>query len=90
MSFGAQEFMAGACVMACFVIGLKFLKYWKLSQDKFFIWFAAAFWTFGLGWLLRIADPGGSEHGYLLFLPRLCGFLMILVAILYKNRQRPA
>lgn len=80
-------FMAGMLVMASFVIGLRFLKFWRLSRDRFFIWFAGAFWMFGLGWSIRTFDIGLSEHAYLVFLPRLAGFLMILIAILDKNRQ---
>jgi arginine exporter protein ArgO len=86
---GPELFIAGTLVMAAFVIGLYFLKYWRLSKDRFFIWFAIAFWVFGLGWILRAFDPGHSEHGHLAYLPRLVAFLMIIVAILDKNRRSP-
>ena len=81
-----HELLAGASIMACFVIGLKFLKYWRLSGDRFFVWFGAAFWTFAVGWVIRTLVPSAPEHGYLLYLPRLAGFVMILLAILNKNR----
>lgn len=84
-----QIYLNGAISMATFVIGLRFLKYWRLSKDRFFIWFAAAFWTFGFGYALRTFDPHLSEHGHLVYLPRLFGFLMIIIAILDKNRQTP-
>jgi hypothetical protein len=82
-----EIFVAGLLVMAAFVIGLRFLKFWRLSRDRFFVWFAAAFWTFGLGWVIRTFDPGVGEHAHLVYLPRLAGFLMIVIAILDKNRQ---
>ena len=79
--------IAGALVMASFAIGLRFVKYWRLSKDRFFIWFAAAFWAFGLGWLIRAVDPGVSEHAHWVYLPRLLGYVIIIVAILDKNRR---
>ncbi len=82
-----QAFLAGMLVMASFVIGLRFLKFWRLSRDRFFIFFAAAFWMFAIGWSIRPFDIGLSEHAHLVFLPRLAGFLMIVIAILDKNRQ---
>ena len=82
-----QTFMAGMLVMASFIIGLRFLKFWRLSRDRFFIFFAAAFWMFALGWSIRTFDVGLSEHAYLVFLPRLAAFLLIVIAILDKNRQ---
>lgn len=84
-----ELFIAGMQVMACFVIGLHFLKFWRLSKDRFFIWFAVGFWTFGIGWVLRAVHPGASEHGYWGYVPRLVAFSMIIIAILDKNRRAP-
>ena len=81
-------FLHGCIAMACFVIGLIFLKYWRLARDPFFIWFAAAFWTFMIGWILRLIGPDYREHTHYLYLPRLLGFLLILIAIVLKNRRR--
>lgn len=82
-------FMWGAIAMACFAIGLVFLRYWKVSRDRFFLWFAAAFWTFMIGWVLRFAVPQVTDHTHFLYLPRLLGFVLILIAIVLKNRRRP-
>jgi hypothetical protein len=80
-------FLQGAITLACLAIGLKFLRYWRLSRDRFFVWFAVAFWMFAAGWVLRVFAPDIGEHGYVVFLPRLLGFLLILAAILDKNRR---
>lgn len=82
-----SPFMHGAITLACFAIGLKFLKYWRLSRDRFFVWFAVAFWMFAAGWVLRAFTPTIGEDGYLVFVPRLLAFLLILVAIVDKNRR---
>ncbi|HEY5935423.1 MAG TPA: DUF5985 family protein [Kofleriaceae bacterium] len=80
-------FLQGATTLACVAIGIKFLKYWRLSRDRFFVWFAVAFWMFAGGWILRTFTPNLGEDRYLVFLPRLFGFLLILIAILDKNRR---
>jgi len=87
MSPTTESFFAGTLAMAALVIGLSFLKFWRLSRDRFFVWFAAAFVTFGVGWTIRTFDPGVGEHAHLVYLPRLAGFLMILGAIYDKNRR---
>ena len=79
-------FIHGALLMGCFVIGLTFLKYWRLSRDRFFVFFASAFWVFAIGWAVRAFLVTG-EHGHFVFLPRLVGFLLILVGIFDKNRR---
>ncbi|MDQ3366810.1 MAG: DUF5985 family protein [Myxococcota bacterium] len=80
-------FIHGMLTLACFAIGLKFLKFWRVSGDRFFIFFASAFWIFGLGWTLRAFVPRMTEHGYLVYLPRLISFLLIIAAIIDKNRS---
>ena len=44
--------LSGALVMACLVIGLCFLRFWKTSRDRFFLYFALAFWSQGAQWLV--------------------------------------
>jgi multidrug efflux pump subunit AcrB len=82
-----QAFLSGAICMACFAIGLVFLRYWRVSKDPFFIWFAAAFWCFSIGWALKLVGPSYQEHSHYLYVPRLIGFLLILTAIVAKNRR---
>jgi hypothetical protein len=83
----ASIFLFGALAMACLAIAIKFLKYWRLSRDRFFVWFLASFTAFSIGWCLRLIVPRVSEQNYLAYLPRLFGYLLILIAILDKNRR---
>ena len=87
MSASLPPYLYGALTMGCFVIGLKFLKFWTLSRDRFFLWFAAAFWVFAVGWCLRAVLPMSADHAYYGYLPRLGAFLLILIAIIDKNRR---
>lgn len=80
-------FLNGGVAVACLAVGLVFIKFWRVSRDRFFVFFASAFWAFALGALLRTLFAGANEHAYLMFLPRLLGFLIILFAIVDKNRR---
>lgn len=90
MSEELLHYMHGALIMGCFMIGLKFIKYWRLSRDRFFVFFAAAFWIFAAGWVIRASMHIAGEHAHLVYLPRLVAFLVILFAIYDKNRRSRA
>ncbi|RYG39110.1 MAG: hypothetical protein EON93_00645 [Burkholderiales bacterium] len=76
--------VSGAIVMACAVIGLYFLRFWKSSRDSFFLYFAAAFWIQGAQWLYT-GVGSANEYGEVPYLARLLAYLLIVVAILQKN-----
>ena len=82
------QLLSGAMVMAYFVAGLFFLRFWKETGDRLFGIFGAAFWLLGAqrGVLALLHDP---EEGAALFLYglRLLAFLLILWAIVDKNRS---
>lgn len=67
------------------IAGLVFLRYWRLTRDTFFVWFACAFWTFAINWALLACDS--AEHTPHIYAVRLLGFMQIIAAILLKNRS---
>ena len=79
--------MLGALVVMSVLAAVFFLRYWRTGHDRFFLWFAGAFVTFGVSWALLVYDTGASEHTPLIYAIRLFGFLQILAAILLKNRS---
>lgn len=80
-------FMWSAMAMACWVIGLIFLRHWRRSHDRLLAIFATAFWTMGVSWAaLAIENPPQETQHYFYFI-RLIAFLLILAAIIDKNRQ---
>lgn len=87
MTYSLVPFLNGGFAIACLAVGLIFIKFWRVSRDRFFIFFAAAFWAFAFGSALRTIFATSSEHGYFVFLPRLLGFLILLFAIVDKNRR---
>jgi hypothetical protein len=79
------SFLHGALTLGCFVIGLRFVRFWRLTRDPFFLCFAVAFGLFAVDWTLRTFVTN-TDATYLAFLPRLAGFLTIIAAIAIKNR----
>lgn len=74
----------GALTLACLIAAVFFLRYWSATRDRFFLWFAAAFITFGANWL--VISFVGTEYAHLVYLLRLVGFLLIIAGIVGKNR----
>lgn len=81
-----NQLLLGAIAMASLVIGLFFLRFWKNTRDRFFLFFAAAFFVEGVNRALLGLQESGSENEPLVYLIRLFSFVLILIAILDKNR----
>jgi hypothetical protein len=65
-----------------------FMRFYVLSGDRFFIYFAAAFGLFALNSLcLTGVSPAAEPQHYVLIL-RLFGFLLIIAGVIDKNRSR--
>ena len=86
-----KSFLPGAIVMASLVVALLFLRCWRKSRDRLFAIFALAFTVLSLHWIgLALAQPTDETRHYF-YLFRLAAYLLILWAIIDKNRagQRP-
>jgi hypothetical protein len=72
------------------VIALFFLRFYRTSRDRIFLFFFGAFGAFAVHWLaLAIANPE-SETRHLIFLIRLVAFLLIIAGVVDKNRRSRA
>ncbi len=78
----------GAIAMAYAVAGLFFLRFWVRARDELFLTFAIAFWLFAVNQALIGVFGGGAETQMAFYVPRLLGFLLIIFAIIRKNRKR--
>lgn len=79
----------GAIVMACALIGLVFLRFWKSGRDPFFLYLAASFWIQGGQWLHSgIVRDAALEYSPYVYLLRLVAYGLIAFAILRKNYGR--
>lgn len=77
--------LAGGLVVACAIVGLIFLRYWKATSDSFFLYFACAFWLQGGQYLYSALTGHSDEHAPVAYLLRMAAFALIVVAILRKN-----
>ena len=84
-----SQFMWGAIVMACAAAGLFFLRFWRKTRDRLFAIFALAFWILGVHWFV-LASTNRDEVHVALYAIRLLAFLLILFAIVDKNRATRA
>jgi uncharacterized membrane protein HdeD (DUF308 family) len=79
--------IAGAIVLGYGVAGLFFLRFWRETRDRLFLIFGTAFWILGVQRLLLALTHQPGSDGTLLYLVRLGAFLLILAAIIDKNRK---
>lgn len=82
-----QQFLTGAMAMACWAAMLFFVRFWRESKDRLFIMFAVAFLLLGLTRLGVALSQESNEAQTYLYWIRLAAFLLILVAIVDKNRR---
>jgi hypothetical protein len=82
-------YLNGALAALSAVIGLFFLRYWRLTRDRFFVFFTSAFWIMSVNWTL-VASFATDETRHYFYVARLLAFVLILVAIIDKNRHSPS
>ena len=82
-----HDFLLGAMATLCWIAMLFFLRFWRMTGDRLFVMFAAAFFLLGLTRLgLALANEPSEGETYLYWI-RLVAFLIILAAIVDKNRR---
>ena len=79
-------FITGASTSLFFVAALFFLRYAKKTSDKFFQLFALAFAVLGVDRIVGSIIGPTSEFRPSVYLLRLLAFLIIIFAVLVKNR----
>jgi hypothetical protein len=79
------DLFTGAICMGSILIALFFLRFWRDSGDRFFLYFAASFFIEGLHRLYSALHDAGGEDSPLHYLIRLLAYGLILWAILEKN-----
>jgi Family of unknown function (DUF5985) len=65
---------------------LFFLRFWRSTRDRFFLYFAMSFFMEGLNRVLLRCMGGLREETPAYYLIRLVAYGLILLAILEKNR----
>jgi len=79
--------LAGGIGVAAFAAGLFFLRFWRQTRDRFFLFFAISFWIEGAHRVLLFYFFGHNEAMPIAYLPRLIAYGLIIAAIIDKNRH---
>lgn len=80
-------FLQGVSATGAWIGGLLFLRFWRESRDPLFAFFGAAFWLLSLSWtLLALTSPTEEARPYVYAL-RLVAFVLIITAMVVKNRE---
>lgn len=79
--------LLGAIAMVSLIISLLFIRFWTTTRDRFFLFFAAGFFIAGAGRVTMGLIPHVTDHSPLIYLTQLVAFLVIIYAIVDKNRS---
>lgn len=83
-----EGFLLGIIVTASLTAAVFFLKFWRASRDPLFLAFALTFAIEGVNRIGFLFIDRPNEGSPAIYTVRLLAFLLILGAILRKNRRR--
>src|SRR5436190_1642696 len=83
-----HDFFAGATCALSMTASLLFLRFYRKSADRLFLFFAAAFAILGINQAVFMSGAASDEHSPMPYLVRLVAFALILYAIIDKNGRR--
>lgn len=81
-------FLLGAIAMGSAVAALLFLRFWRQTKDRLFLYFSASFLLEAVNRTLFAWNGAHSEESTLYYLVRLLAYGLILWAIIEKNLRR--
>ena len=82
-----NQFLHGAASISLLVIALFFLRFWKRTHDRLFLFFAGAFTVLMIERIIRATMAVETEWAPYVYSVRLCAFVLIIVAVVDKNRR---
>ncbi len=83
-----KSFLSGALCMASLTIALFFVSFWRRTRDRFFLAFSGAFFLLMVERLILFAIGPSHEFAPYVYIVRLVAFVLIIAAIVDKNRRR--
>lgn len=90
MRVSLHPLIAGMLAMGYSIAGLFFLRFWRDTRDRLFLYFAIAFGLLGAQRIISIVAMQWTENTVWVYGIRLVAFLLILYAIIDKNRPTTA
>jgi hypothetical protein len=80
------SFLSGAVSFGFILVALFFLRFWRETHDPLFVSFSISFFLLGLGQIILALGGIPDEQRSLVYLVRFTAFLLIIRAIVIKNR----
>ena len=81
-----NSILVGAIALASLVAALFFLRFWRTTRDRFFLFFALSFLIEGVNRVVTYMSVGLQEDQPIYYIVRLVAYGLILFAIVDKNR----
>lgn len=85
-----SAFLSGILVMGYLTSALFFARFWKDTRDRLFLYFAASFTLLAIQRAGLVLSSAQGDSTVLYYLVRLFAFVLIIAAIVDKNRRRAA
>jgi hypothetical protein len=83
------NFLYGAIAMAAATAALFFLRFYRRTRDRFFLYFFAAFSIESASRLLAVILHWSDTDSAWFYLLRVVAYGLILVGVIDKNLRRP-
>ena len=80
--------LVGIIACASLTAALFFLRFWRHTRDRFFVFFALSFAIEGVNRVVLYLFVGPNEEAPVYYLVRLVAYGLIVAAIVDKNRRR--
>ena len=81
-----ELFIAGVMSAGFLIAGLFFLRFWARTRDTLFAAFAIAFWLMAINQAVAAFERHEHAENSTAYLLRLAAFVLIIIAVLGKNR----
>lgn len=85
-----NQYLAGAATISLLFIALFFIRFWRRTRDRLFLFFAGAFVFLMIERIVRAimaVETAETEWTPYVYLIRLAAFVLIIIAIVDKNRR---
>lgn len=82
-----NSFLLGALAMGFLVAAMFFGRFFTRTRDRFFAFMATAFVAMSVNQIALVSLGEDSEYHSWLYLVRLSAFVLILAAVIDKNRR---
>ena len=81
------QFLWGALAMSSVIAALFFLRFWRESRDRLFVFFFLAFSMLASNWIGLAVMQSAAESRHKVLLLRLFAFVLIILGVIDKNRR---